>query len=205
MRIEVAGKQLDVGDALRGRIEEKLTEVVSKFANRPVEAVVRLSRDAHLFKCDCSAHLSTGLTAQASGSDADIYAACDQAIMRLEKQLRRYKRRLKDHHQRRKEPIAQHDAMAYVLSGGAVPSLAAEPEVENGAAIEEPADLEPVIVAESRTHVPSLSVGEAVMQMELRDAPFLLFLNDAHNRLNAVYRRQDGNIGWLDPSVGDAR
>ncbi|MBX2855912.1 MAG: ribosome-associated translation inhibitor RaiA [Rhodobacteraceae bacterium] len=194
MRIEVVGKQLDVGQALRGRIEERLAEAVSKHANRPVEAIVRISRNAHLFKCDCSAHLSTGLKAQASGSDSDVYAACDQAIARLEKQLRRYKRRLKDHHQRRKEPIRQLDAMAYVLSSVDESSASESPQTDASD------EWRPMIIAESRAQVPTLSVGEAVMQMELSNENFLLFLNNAQTRLNAVYRRDDGNVGWLDPA-----
>lgn len=209
MRTEVTGKQLDVGDALRAYAEEKLHEAVEKYAIRPVEAHVTLSRDAHLFTCDCLAHMSTGLTAQASARGTEVYAALDQAVAKLEKQLRRHKRRLKDHHHRRKEPIAQMEATSYVLEGDY------EEEVDESAGLEAEAmtlngvetDAEfwrPAIVAEGKERIPSLSVGEAVMQMELKGASFVLFFNEAGGRINAVYRRDDGNIGWIDPALGEA-
>ncbi len=198
MRIEITGRQIDVGDALRTHVEDKLLEAVGKYANRPTDATLTLSRDAHLFACDCSAHLSTGLTAQSTAKETDVYAACDAAIAKLEKQLRRYKRRLKDHHQRRKEPVAQVEAAAYVLDGsydeGATDS-ASDDDAQNGAA----EFWSPVVIAEDRERLPSLTVGEAVMQLELKDAAFLLFFNDGRRRINAVYRRDDGHIGWIDP------
>ncbi|MCI4660543.1 MAG: ribosome-associated translation inhibitor RaiA [Neomegalonema sp.] len=194
MRIEITGKQIDVGQALSSHVEEKLLEAIRKYAERPVEALVKFSKDAHLFVCDCSAHLSTGLTAQASAKENDVYAAADQAIARLEKQLRRYKRRLKDHHQQRKEPIASQMASSYVLADHDEDEIyAADSGSANGV-------WEPVIIAETQSAIPSLSVGEAVMQMELTSAAFLLFKNDKQGRLNAVYRREDGNVGWIDPS-----
>ncbi|MEO1331036.1 MAG: ribosome-associated translation inhibitor RaiA [Pseudomonadota bacterium] len=207
MRIEVTGRQIDVGDALRSHVEEKITEAVSKYANRPIEAALTVSRDAHLFVCDCSAHLSTGLTAQSTARETEVYAACDAAIAKLEKQLRRYKRRLKDHHVKRKEPVAQVAAAAYVLDAtydeeaaqsGATPDDDA-PATANGAEF-----WSPVVIAEATEGLPSLTVGEAVMQLELKHAPFLLFFNDGRRRINVVYRRDDGNIGWLDPvETGD--
>ena len=210
MRTEVTGRQIDVGDALRTHIEEKLTEAVSKYANRPTEATVTVSRDAHLFVCDCSAHLSTGLTAQSSARETEVYAACDAAIAKLEKQLRRYKRRLKDHHLKRKEPVAQFAAPAYVLDAN-YEEDAAQSGASAGndaAAAPELAQAEsdgtefwsPVVIAEGTETLPSLTVGEAVMQLELKHAPFLLFFNDGQRRLNVVYRRDDGNIGWMDPA-----
>lgn len=204
MRIEVTGRQIDVGDALRTHVEEKITEAVGKYANRPTDAALTLSRDAHLYVCDCSAHLSTGLTAQSTAKETDVYAACDAAIAKLEKQLRRYKRRLKDHHLKRKEPVAQVEAASYVLdanydeaAGDDLGNVALESEPLNGEVPEE--FWSPVIVAETKASLPSLSVGEAVMQLELKHAPFLLFFNDGRRRINAVYRRDDGNIGWIDP------
>lgn len=193
MRIKVTGKQLDVGDALRVHVEEKLAEAVGKHANRPVDATVTITRDAHLFQCDCSAHLSTGLTAQSSAEGTDVYGACDQSIAKLEKQLRRYKRRLKDHHKMRKEPVAVFNAPTYVLAQE-------HEETEEAAPADGTNGWEPAIVAETTEAVPKLSVGEAVMQMELIGAQFMLFLNDASGRVNAVYQRKDGNIGWIDPN-----
>ncbi|MEM8788235.1 MAG: ribosome-associated translation inhibitor RaiA [Pseudomonadota bacterium] len=189
MQIQVHGKQIDVGDALRGHVSERLSGAVGKYAERPVESVVTFSREGHEFCCDASVHLSTGMTAQAKGRALEVYDSFEGAVERLEKQLRRYKRRLKDHHQRREGPIEAFGASSYILDPGP------EGETEQ----EEPASLQPVIVAEMETKVQSLSVGEAVMQMELAGAPVLVFRNDAHGGVNVVYRREDGNIGWVDP------
>ncbi|CAN5800266.1 ribosome-associated translation inhibitor RaiA [soil metagenome] len=188
MRIQVSGKQLDVGEALRTHVETQLTEIVEKYAQRPVEAVVIFSREGHEYCADMSIHLSTGLTVQAKGKVNEIYAACDAATERMDKQLRRYKRRLKDHHRSREAPIEAFGAPSYILAGG---------ETHDGAA--EPESLQPIIVAETETRVQTLSVGEAVMQMELAGAPLLVFRNTAHGGVNVVYMRDDGNIGWIDP------
>jgi ribosomal subunit interface protein len=188
MRIQVSGKQIDVGDALRTHVEEKLDEIVEKFAERPVEAGVTFSRDRHEFCADASVHLSTGMTVQAKSKANDIYAAFDGAIERMQKQLRRYKRRLKDHHRSREGPIEATGAPSYILAGGQDHEEDAEPD-----------SLQPIIVAEMETRVQSLSVGEAVMQMELAGAPLLVFRNNAHGGVNVVYLREDGNIGWIDP------
>ncbi|QDL90801.1 ribosome-associated translation inhibitor RaiA [Paroceanicella profunda] len=187
MRIQIHGKQLDVGDALRTHVEENLTEAVSKYAERPVEAVVTFSRDRHEFVCDASVHISTGLTSQAKNRATDIYAAFDGCTARMEKQLRRYKRRLKNHHpERNGDALPALDAAYSVLAGG-------DDEAD------EPDTLQPIIVAETKTTIRSLSVGEAVMQMEIADAPMLVFRNHKHGGVNVVYRRDDGNIGWIDP------
>jgi ribosomal subunit interface protein len=188
MRIQVSGKQIDIGDALREHVEVKLSEVVGKYADRAVEAVVTFSRDRHDFIADSSVHLPTGLTAQARARADGIYACFEATMDRLEKQLRRYKRRLKDHHRNREFPIEATGAPSYILASGDEHAEDAEPET-----------LQPIIVAEMETKVPFLSVGEAVMQMELAGAGLLVFRNDAHGGVNVVYRRDDGNIGWIDP------
>ena len=190
MRIQVSGKQIDVGNALRAHVEERLVEGVGKYFDRPVDAVVTFSKAGHEFISDASVHLSTGITAQAKGRDSEIYAAFEQALERMEKQLRRYKRRLKDHHRKREFPIEAMGAPSYVLEGGRGDDGASEPE-----------SLQPVIIAEMETPVPSLSVGEAVMQMELANAGFLIFRNDSHGGVNVVHTRDDGNIGWIDPQT----
>jgi len=188
MRIQVSGKQIDIGDALRTHVEDRLVETVGKYFDRPVEAVVVFTREGHEFVVDSSVHLSTGMTAQAKGRAGEIYAGFDSAVERMEKQLRRYKRRLKDHHRAREVPIEAIGAPSYVLAGAGEGDDAAEPD-----------SLQPVIVAEMETSVPRVSVGEAVMQMELAGAPLLVFRNDSHGGVNVVYRRDDGNIGWIDP------
>ncbi|MEM8869297.1 MAG: ribosome-associated translation inhibitor RaiA [Pseudomonadota bacterium] len=189
MQIQVHGKQMDVGEALTTHVNTRLTDAVEKFANRPVEAAVTFSRDRHEYLCDASVHLSTGMTVQARGRSTDVYDSLEGSIDKMEKQLRRYKRRLKDHHQKRENPIEAFEASSYVLDPGA--EIAEEAD--------EPESLQPVIVAEMSTKVQSLSVGEAVMQMELAGAPLLVFRNDAHGGVNVVYQRDDGNIGWVDP------
>jgi ribosomal subunit interface protein len=186
MRIQVSGKQIDIGEALRAHVEDRLNEAVGKYFDRPVDAVVTFSRDGYAYIADSSVHLPTGMTAQATSRAEDIYACFEGAVDRMEKQLRRYKRRLKDHHRDRQSPIEAVEAPSYILRGH-----------EDG--VDEPASLQPVIVAETETRVPFLSVGEAVMQMELAGAHLLVFRNDSHGGVNVVYRRDDGNIGWIDP------
>jgi ribosomal subunit interface protein len=188
MRIQVSGKQIDIGDALRTHVEDRLLDAVGKYFDRPVEAIVTFSRDRHEFISDSSVHLPTGLTVQAKAKADEIYASFEGSVDRMEKQLRRYKRRLKDHHRSRSEPIEATGAPSYILAGAGEDEGAEEPE-----------SLQPVIVAEMETRVAFLSVGEAVMQMELAGAPLLVFRNDAHGGVNVVYRRDDGNIGWIDP------
>ncbi len=189
MRIQVNGKQIDVGDALRTHVGTRLHEVVDKFSVRPVEALVTFSKDRHQFVADSSVHLSTGMTVQAKGRANDIYDGFEASAERMEKQLRRYKRRLKDHHQKRTTPIEAFQAPAYILD--------AQDHAEDDG---EPESLQPVIIAEMETKVQSLSVGEAVMQLELAGAPLVVFRNEKHGGVNVVYRRDDGNIGWVDPS-----
>lgn len=190
MQINVKGKQIDVGDALTEHVEAHLTNAVAKYFDRSVDAVITFSRDARAFRCDAHVHLPTGLIAQASGRAQDVYAAFDQSAERIEKQLRRYKRRLRDHHRERAEPVPALAATEYVLDNPAF-------EEEH----EEPESLKPVIVAETTQNLPSLSVGEAVMQMELAGREHLFFRHDASGRFNLVYRREDGNVGWIDPAA----
>ena len=161
MHIQVNGKQIDVG----------------KYAENPIDSVVTFSRDGHETVCDATAHLSTGMVAKAKGKAVDPYAAAESACDRLEKQLRRYKRRLKDHHKESSADDAHHDETW-----------------------EEPESLDPMIIAEMRHPVQDLTVGEAVMAMEMAGEPFLLFKNNSHGGINVVFRRPDGNIGWIDPA-----
>jgi ribosomal subunit interface protein len=188
MRIQVSGKHIDVGDALRTHCEQSVNESVGKYFDRPVEALVTFSKEAHEFVSDLSVHLPTGLNVQAKSRASEIYAAFEGSVARMEKQLRRYKRRLKDHHRSRESPIEASDAFSYVLAASGHESEDQEPET-----------LQPVIIAELETRVQNLSVGEAVMQMELGGVPLLVFRNEKHGGVNVVYQREDGNIGWIDP------
>ncbi len=187
MRYQITGKQIDVGEALQTHVQTQLGAVVQKYAGRPTDATIIFSKSAHEFVCEATVHLSTGLTATAKAHATEIYSAFDACSEKLDKQLRRYKRRLKDHHKDRAEPVELFGVSSYIL--------ARESDVEDS----EPESLAPVIVAEMQTQIPSLSVGEAVMQMELAGAPVLVFRNEKKNGVNVVYRRDDGNIGWIDP------
>jgi ribosomal subunit interface protein len=189
MRYQISGKQIDIGMALQTHVQDELNETVKKYAERPTDANVIFSRNAHEYVCEATVHLSTGLTATAKAHANEIYAAFDACRDKMEKQLRRYKRRLKDHHRERSEPVE--------LSGASTYILAADEQADES----EPDTLQPIIVAEMETKIPSLSVGEAVMQMELAGAPVLVFRNESKNGVNVVYRRDDGNIGWIDPQT----
>lgn len=189
MRYQISGKQIDIGEALQIHVQNELGSVVDKYAERPTDALVTFSRSGHEFVCETIVHLSTGLTAQASARATEIYASFDACSDKMEKQLRRYKRRLKDHHKDRTQPVELSGASTYILA-------ASEEEHD-----QEPDSLQPIIVAEMETKIPSLSVGEAVMQMEIAGAPVLVFRNEGNSGVNVVYRRDDGNIGWIDPSI----
>ena len=187
MRYQISGKQINIGTALQTHVKTELDEVIQKYAERPTDALVIFSKSAHEFACEATVHLSTGLTATAKAKDTEIYAAFNSCCAKMEKQLRRYKRRLKDHHKDRTQPVELFGGSSYILAS------------DDGPDQSEPETLQPIIVAEMEAKIPSLSVGEAVMQMELAGAPVLVFRNESKDGVNVVYRRDDGNIGWIDP------
>lgn len=187
MRYQISGKQIDIGSALQTHVQTELGAAVGKYADRPTDAQVVFSKSGHEFVCEATVHLSTGLTATAKARGTEIYAAFEACCEKMEKQLRRYKRRLKDHHKDRPEPVELFGASSYILAS------------EADETVPEPESLQPMIVAEMETKIQSLSVGEAVMQMELAGAPVLVFRKEGQDGLNVVYRREDGNIGWIDP------
>jgi len=187
MKYQISGKQIDIGEALQTHVKDELGAVVQKYAERPTDAQVVFSKHAHEFVCEAVVHLSTGLTAQASAHATEIYAAFDECATKMEKQLRRYKRRLKDHHKDRPNPVEVLGGASYILA------------TEEGHDESEPETLQPIIIAEMEMSIPTISVGEAVMQMEIAHAPVLVFRNEKTNGVNVVYRRDDGNVGWIDP------
>jgi ribosomal subunit interface protein len=187
MRYQISGKQIDVGEALQTHVKAELGEVVEKYAQRPTEAVIVFSRMAHEFVCETTIHLSTGLNAAAKGHAAEIYAAFESCREKMDKQLRRYKRRLRSHHRDRTAPVEFDASPAYILAP------TEEPEDDDSAT------LQPIVIAEMETRIPAITVGEAVMQLELGSNRFLVFRNEGHGGVNVVYRRDDGNIGWIDP------
>ena len=191
MRYQISGKQIDIGEALQTHVQTELSEILSKYAGRPTEAVVVFSKSGHEHVAEAVVHLSTGLTVQATARDPEIYAAFDACAEKMDKQLRRYKRRLKDHHRDRPDPVEISGGGSYILA----------PTADDSEEAEQPGDA-PIIVAENEAKIPAISVGEAVMQMELADSPVLVFRNEKQGRINVVYRRDDGNIGWIDPHAG---
>ena len=186
MQVLVTGKQIDIGDSLRNHVESSMTTLVEKYFNKAIEAHVVLCRERHQLRADLSVHANRGLLLQSSGDAIDAYAAFDGAAERLDKRLRRYKRRLRNHHGRGRDGAAAEEATAYILQ--------AETE-ETEATVED----QPLVIAEMKTSIPQLSVSEAVMRLDLADLPALLFRNSARGNLNLIYRRPDGNIGWVDP------
>lgn len=191
MKLSVTGKQIDVGDALRDHIETSLHAAVSKYFDKAMEGSVVLAKRAHLFRADISVHIGRNMLLQGHAEAGDAYAAFESACERIAKRLRRYKRRLRDH----RKPGWDREALmasAYVLAGDD-----GEEEQTNGAS--------PVIVAEMETEIGTMTVGEAVMRMDLADVPAMMFRNSAHGGLNMVYRRNDGHVGWIDPQGGRGR
>lgn len=187
MRYQISGKQIDIGEALQTHVKAELGEVVEKYAQRPTEAVVVFSRAAHEFVCEATIHLATGLNAQAKGAATEIYAAFESCREKMDKQLRRYKRRLRSHQRDRTAPVEFGESTSYILAP------TEEPEDTDAA------ELQPIVIAEMETKIPSITVGEAVMQLELAGQKMLVFRNEGHGGVNVVYRRDDGNIGWIDP------
>lgn len=187
MQIMITGKNIDIGDALREHIETRLTDHVTKYFERATQAHVTVEKQKNSFQIECTLHLSTGLTINARGDGGDAYSGFDQSLEHLETRLRRYTRRLKNHHRDRKKPIMVEEAASFVI----------EPRDEADATGDE--QLNPAIIAETTHKISELSVGEAVMKMDVSDLPFVLFKTESSDQVNIVYRREDGNVGWIDP------
>lgn len=188
MQLSVKGRQIDVGEALRTHVSDSLERILGKYFGNAIEVGVTLSRSGHLYCANVMAHVGRGIQLQANGAAEGPYLAFDTAAEHLAKRLRRHKRRLRDHHKGPAPSAEGLPAQQYIL---AEPADAGEVPAN--------ADDTPVIVAEITTEIPSLTVGEAVMRMDLADLPALLFRNSSHSGLNMVYRRPDGHIGWIDP------
>lgn len=186
MQLSVHGKQINIGDALRGHIEESLPAVVTKYFENPTDAHVTITREGKGIKADISVHVGKGIIVQSHASSEDAYAAFDTAAVHIAKRLRRYKRRLRDHHRGRNETPYGVEVQQFVL----------DPQLETDDS--QPVEDQPLIVAEMATQIERLTVSEAVMRMDLSGQPALLFHNNASDAINLVYLRSDGNIGWID-------
>lgn len=191
MEIRVSGHQVDTGEALRAHVEERINGIADKYFSRAISAQVTFGKGPHdhSFTCDIVAHVPQGVVLKGSAQASEAHPAFGQAADRIERQLRRYKRRLKD----RSAAAAFAEAEANAVD--AAYTVFAPPAEEEE---EETAD-NPPVVAETRVDIPDASVSDAVMLLDLRDTSALLFRNSGTGRFNMVYRRGDGTIGWVEP------
>lgn len=197
MHIQVVNKGIDVSDSLRAQILGRVEDGVAKYFNRPGEAHIAISREGIGFRVDCSLHLPSGMMLQAHDSADDAYKAADSTMDKLEKRLRRYKRKLKNHRHDHKAELPAESLPIFVLKG----MRDAYSEEQDDHVEESLSDApEPIVIAEHAGEVRTLTVGMASLELDAADSPFLMFRNAANGGLNIVYRRPDGHIGWLDPS-----
>jgi len=189
MKIQVTGKNIDTSVAFQDYVGSKITSVLDKYVGQKLDCHVRIEKERGHFRTSCSIRLPTGLALESTGEGGDAYASADAAVEHLEKRVRRYKRRLKNHHQNHaRAPAREEEVRDFVVD-------LADDDIAAG-----DADTGPVIVAETQRTVRELPVSEAVLQLDLTDEPFLVFRNAANGGINVVYRRGDGNIGWIDPA-----
>jgi ribosomal subunit interface protein len=198
MTLRISGKSISVGDALRGRVSERTDEVLRKYFDGNYSGHITLSKDGSDFRTDCALHLDSGITLEADSSAADAYASADQALLMIEKRLRRYKSRLKDRSARKAYAASEALAGMEVLDA---PSYVIEAPAESD---EEMSGYSPVIIAEATTSLKRFSVSEAVMELDLTGAACLVFHHGSSGRVNVIYRRPDGNVGWIDPPAAKA-
>ncbi|MCB1383703.1 MAG: ribosome-associated translation inhibitor RaiA [Notoacmeibacter sp.] len=190
MTLRISGKQMEIGDAFRIRIEDRIGEAVEKYFDGGFSGHVTVEKSGSRFDADCALHIDTGLVLQSTGRALDPQGAFEEAAEKLEKRLRRYKRRLKSHH---RDASDQDMDIAYRIMA----PVADEDE-------EVPEDYAPTIVAESTVSLAPMSVASAVIELDTKDSPVFVFRNSANDHVNIVYRRADGNIGWIDPSAGSS-
>lgn len=191
MSLRVSGKHMEIGDAFRTRIEDRISEAVNKFFDGGFSGHVTVEKSGSRFSADCLVHLDTGTVLQATGAAQEPQSAFDAAAERVEKRLRRYKRRLKSHNTGGNGNLAE-DIAYRVME----PVADTEDEV--------PDDYAPAIVAESSVPLSTMSVASAVIQLDMKENPVFVFRNAGNDQVNIVYRRPDGNIGWIDPSSASA-
>jgi ribosomal subunit interface protein len=190
MSIRVSGKSLDIGDALRAQVQSRVTAAITKYADSTGHGHVTVARDGSGFRTDCVITLRTGATFEATGAAPDAYASFDQTATRLEKRLRRHNRRIKDR---------GGDGRANLDDGGGTESAYAileAPDEDEGET-----EYHPIVIAETTRPLNRLSVSDAVLELDISGAPALVFLHAGHGRVNVVYRRSDGMIGWVDPPL----
>lgn len=192
MQVQVTGKHVDVGEALRARVSDELSTSIEKYFDRGGGADVVVSREGNAFKVDCAVTLASGQQLTTHGVGGDAHMAFDVAMQKMAKRIRRYKNRLKDHHQQAVAKQAESAAYFVIRS----PELDDEEEEDGDDAQAFP---EPMVIAETERPVRTMTVSMAVMELDLTEAQTIVFRNAAHGGISVVYRRPDGNIGWIDP------
>lgn len=191
MALRVSGKNLDIGEALRAQVVDRVSNAIAKYFDGGFSGHVIVEREGTGFRTDCTLHLASGVTLQAEGAAHDPYASSVQAAERIEKRLRRYKRRLKD----------RGPAQANGRVVEAPYSVIQTPDLDD----EEPnQEFHPLVIAETKKDMRTLSVSEAVIELDLTGSPVVVFLHAGSGRVNMVYRRTDGNLGWIDPPTVSA-
>jgi len=189
MQIQIVSKGIDVSHALRERITGRLEEMMDKYIHRDGNAQVSVSREGSGFRTICSVHLSSGATMEGQGEAKEAYAAADEAMTHIEKRLRRYKRRLKDHSPKAK---AKNAAM-FVVQNPVVEDVSDDDQTDVDMADE------PMVIAESTSKIRTLTPGMAALELGLADSGVVVFHNAKHGGVNVVFKRPDGHIGWIDP------
>lgn len=192
MSLRISGKHMEIGDSFRSKIEGRVGEAVTKYFDGGYAGHVTVEKSGSRFTADCTVRLDTGISLQATGQAQDPQFAFDAAAERIEKRLRRYKRRLKSHY-----PNGS-DAEIIDLDYRVVAPVASEDE-------EVPEDYAPAIVAESTVSLQTMSVASAVIELDTKDSPVFVFRNAGNDHVNVVYRRPDGNIGWIDTASAVAK
>jgi ribosomal subunit interface protein len=195
MTVRVSGKSISVGEALRQRVSERTDEMLRKYFDGNYSGHITIGKDGFGFRTDCALHLDSGIMLEAESNAVDAYASADQALLMIEKRLRRYKSRLKDRSVR-KAHAASRALAGMSIQGLDAPSYILEAPAEGD---DEVTGYSPVIIAEAMTSLKLLSVSEAVMELDLTGAACLVFQHGSSGRVNIIYRRPDGNIGWVDP------
>lgn len=191
MSIRVSGKNLDVGEALRSQVEARVQAAIAKYSEGDGSGHVIVSRDGAGFRTECMINLGSGTMLESSGTAGDAYASFDQSAIRIEKRLRRYKRRIKD---RLGSPRQQADG---VESSYAILEAPTDEQAESDD------EFHPVVIAETTKRIDRLSVSEAVIELDLSGVPVVVFRHAGNGRTNVVYRRRDGTVGWIDPPSDD--
>jgi ribosomal subunit interface protein len=188
MQLTISGKNISVGESLRTHVKDTLEAVSKRYFSDPIEATVILSKEALHFRSDMSVHVGRGLVIRCHAHDNDPYQCIDGATQKLDKILRRHKNRLRDHHR-----VDQHTLEEALEVKQSVVS-ADQSNESDGAS-------NPIIIAEMTTNITPMTVCEAIMRLDVSDHAFSLFKNTANGQINVVFRRPDGNIGWIDPNL----